>query len=83
MKFNPLTHLLNTGFTMAEIGLFYDGEHLGAKIWRLLSCSVYILQDHFRMAIQYFLNREWQCVEKLQILVAFLNILPKRHADKF
>ena len=32
MEFNPLQHLLNTGFTVAEIGFFYGGEHFGAKI---------------------------------------------------
>ena len=31
MEFNPLPDLLNTGFTIIEIGLFYGGEHLGAK----------------------------------------------------
>ena len=46
------------------------------------------LQDHFKMAIQYILNREWRRVKTLQILVVFcfiktLNILPKGHADKF
>ena len=28
MEFNPLSDLLNTGFTIVEIGLFYGGEHL-------------------------------------------------------
>ena len=37
MEFNPLPHLLNTGFTIAEIGLFYGGEHFGAKICSLLT----------------------------------------------
>ena len=47
------------------------------------------LQDHFKMAIQYLLNREWRRVETLQILVVFLycfiktlSILPKGHVDK-
>ena len=38
MEFNPLPDLLNTGFTIVEIGLFYGGEHLGAKICRFLTC---------------------------------------------
>ena len=28
MEFNPLPNLLNTGFTIIEIGLFYGGENL-------------------------------------------------------
>ena len=32
MGFKPLPDLLNSGFTIIEIGLFYGGEHLGAKI---------------------------------------------------
>ena len=31
MEFNPLPDLLNTGFTIIEIGLFYGGEHSEAK----------------------------------------------------
>ena len=38
MEFNHLRDLLNTGFTIVEIGLFYSGKHLGAKICRLLTC---------------------------------------------
>ena len=37
MKFNPLPDLLNIGFTIAEIGLFYGGELLGRKICRFLT----------------------------------------------
>ena len=37
MEFNPLPDLLNTRFTIIEIGLFYGGEHLGAKICRFLT----------------------------------------------
>ena len=33
-----LPDLLNTRFTIVEIGLFYGGEHLGAKICRFLTC---------------------------------------------
>ena len=29
MEFNPLPDLLNIGFVIIEIGLFYYGEHLG------------------------------------------------------
>ena len=32
MEFNPFPGLLNTGFTIIEIGLFYGGENLEAKI---------------------------------------------------
>ena len=32
MEFNPLPDLLNTGFTIIEISLFYGGENLEAKI---------------------------------------------------
>ena len=34
MEFNPLPDLLNTGFTVIEIGLFYEGENLEGKICR-------------------------------------------------
>ena len=34
MEFNPLPDLLNWGFTVIEIGLFYGGENLGVKIYR-------------------------------------------------
>ena len=37
MAFNPLPDLVNTGFTIIEIGLFYGGERLGAKIYRFLT----------------------------------------------
>ena len=38
MEFNPLLDLLNTGFIIIEIGLFYGGgERLGAKICRFLT----------------------------------------------
>ena len=32
MELNTFPDLLNTGFTIAEIGLFYGGKHLEAKI---------------------------------------------------
>ena len=35
MEFNPLPDLLNIRFTITEIGLFYGGENLEAKICRL------------------------------------------------
>ena len=38
MEFNPLPDLLNTGFTIVEVGLIYGGEQLGAKICRFLTC---------------------------------------------
>ena len=37
MEFNPLPDLLNTEFKIIEIGLFYGGEHLGAKLCRFLT----------------------------------------------
>ena len=37
MEFNPLPDLLNTEFTIIEIGLFYGDEHLGAKMCRFVS----------------------------------------------
>ena len=37
--FNPLPDLLNTGFTIIEISLFYGGKHFGAKICRFLTIS--------------------------------------------
>ena len=37
MEFNPLPDLLNTGYTIIEIGLFYCGEHLESKICRFQS----------------------------------------------
>ena len=47
MEFNFLPGLLDTGFTIIQIGLFLGGEHLGAKICRFLT----FLTDHFKMAI--------------------------------
>ena len=41
MGFNPLPDLLNTGFTIIEIGLFYGGENLEAKI-----CKFQTLGQH-------------------------------------
>ena len=45
MEFNHLQDLLNTGFTIIEIGLFYGGEHVGEKnmqpdSWLFLSRSL-------------------------------------------
>ena len=37
MEFNPLPDLMNAGFTIIEIGLFYGGEDLGLKICRFLT----------------------------------------------
>ena len=68
MEFNPLPDLLNTGFTVVEIGLFYGGEHLGAKICRFLTCFNKIT---FKMVIQYLLNRGWRRVKTFQILIVF------------
>ena len=45
MKFNPLPDLLNTGFTIIEIGLFYSGEHLGAKMCGFLTYLTRSLQE--------------------------------------
>ena len=36
-EFNPLPDLLNSGFTIIEIGLLYGSEHLAAKLCRFLS----------------------------------------------
>ena len=38
MEFIPFPDLLNIGFTIVEIGMFYGGEHLAAKICRFLTC---------------------------------------------
>ena len=32
MEFNPLQDLLNAGFLIIEIGLFYGSKYFGAKI---------------------------------------------------
>ena len=40
MDFNPLSHLLNTRFTIIEIGLFYGGKHLEAKLCRILTLKL-------------------------------------------
>ena len=37
MEFNPLPDLLNTGFTIIEIDLFYDDKHKEAKMFRFLT----------------------------------------------
>ena len=37
MELNPLTGLLNTGFAIIEIGLFYGGKHMEGKICRFLT----------------------------------------------
>ena len=59
----PLPNLLNTGLTIIEIGLFYGGEHLGAKI-----CRSPDFQDGDFCSV---LNRERWHVKTLQILVEF------------
>ena len=71
MEFNLLPELLNTGFTIIEIGLFYDGEHLGAKICRFLTfVFTKSFQDgHFSSV----LNRGWRHV-------SFSNVLLKHWA---
>ena len=83
MKFNLL---LNTGFTVIEIGLLYGGEHLGANICRFLTFLTWSIQDGDFWSV---LNRRRRRVKTLQILVEFfecfiktLNLLPKGHADK-
>ena len=45
MEFNPLPDLLNNGFTIIEIGLFYGGQHLEAKI-----CTFLIFFDKMAMS---------------------------------
>ena len=51
MEFHPLQDLLNTGYTIIEIGLFSGGEHLEAKICRFLTFffwqdgDVYLIED--------------------------------------
>ena len=67
MEFNPLLDLLNTGFTIIKIGLFYGGEHLGAKSAdsRLFFKKTLQNGDFGR-----YRNRG-QLVKTLQILVEF------------
>ena len=60
MKFNTLPHLSNTGFTIIDIGLFYGGENLEAKICRF----------RFFLDMAMFF-RERRRVKTLQILVEF------------
>ena len=50
IEFNPLPDLLNTGFEIMEIGLFYGGEHLGVKICRFLIFLTRSLPDLQDMA---------------------------------
>ena len=43
MEFNPLPDLLNTGFKIIKIGLFYGGEHRKLTFFRFL--TIYHWQD--------------------------------------
>ena len=68
MKFNPLPDLLNNRSITIKIGLFYSGEHLGAKICRFLTFLTRLLQDGDFWRV---LNWGQQSVKTLQILVEF------------
>ena len=69
MEFTPLPHLLNTGFTIVEIGLFYGGDHLEAKIGKILICLTRSLQDGD--SVWSVLSRGWRRMKTLEILVVF------------
>ena len=43
MEFNPLPDLLNIGFTVIEIALFYGGKHMEAKLCRFLTMTMFTL----------------------------------------
>ena len=57
MEFTPLPDLPNTGLTIIEIGLFYGGEHLEAKICRF----------------QNFFEQHWPCLSRTTISEDTLN----------
>ena len=63
MEFNLLQDLLNTKFTIIEVGLFYGGENLEAKIHRFQTFLDNIGDGHI------FQGR--RRVKTLQILVEF------------
>ena len=58
MEFNPLPDLLNTGFTIIEIGLFYGGENLEAKIPYFLDNMAFFIveDDDLRKHFKYWLS---------------------------
>ena len=61
MEFKHLPYLLNTGFTINEIGLFYGGEHLEAKL-----CNFQTFWDNMAICI-----KDERRVKTLQMLVEF------------
>mgnify|MGYP001801862117 CR=1 FL=1 len=68
-----MADLLNAGFKIMDIGLLYGGEHLGAKICKLLTFWTRSLQDGDFWSV---LNRGRRRVKILQILVES-NVLLK------
>ena len=83
MEFNSLPDLLNTGLTIIEIGLFYGGEHLKAKICRFLTRSLQdgyfwskIRDDEVWKHFKYWLSSS-------NVSIKTLNLLSKGDADKF
>ena len=75
MEIIPLPDLLNTGFTIIEIGLFYGSEHLRAKICRFQT----VFEDGDFWSL---LKRGWR-VKTLQILVEFFCFIKFKHWTYF
>ena len=60
MEFNPFPDLLNTGFTVIEIGLFY-----GVETWKQKYANSKLFSDNMAMFLR-------PTTKILQILVEFL-----------
>ena len=54
MELNPLPGLLKIRFKITEIGLFYGGEHLGAKLCKFL--IFFFWQHHFKMELRHLIG---------------------------
>ena len=76
MEFNPMPDLLNTRFTIVEIGLFFDGEHLGAKIRRFLTCFDKIT-SRWRFNT-YFIIGDGDVWKHFKYWLCFSNVFLKR-----
>ena len=70
MVFNHLPDLLNTGFTIVEIVLFYGGENLEAKICRFQA----LFGQHGHV---YRGRRRVKTLQMSSIFIKTLNLLPK------
>ena len=75
IEFNPLPDLLNTGFAIIEIGLFYGGENLKAKI-----CSIQTFLDNMAAYLSSQTTTNKKASNTSLVLLIFIktfNLLPK------